>query len=237
MSVNRPMSFRIDPPLAGLRGAYPASQEILQTVGSGKGERSVVARLWISEGIPFAFQECPALYEIARAWLAIGLEVHPKEVSIGGSGRLGYSLVPERWGEPYRLRTSDLDLFAVSEHLFEGLRRDFEHWSEDFESGAVVPGSEREERYWPANQQETPRCIARGFIDSWRVPNRTPYRVFRKTNNRLAGLKAILHETDVGPKPRRRLSLRCYRDWGSFERRLTFNLKSAADWNRNLALG
>ena len=231
--MNGPRPFRIDPPLAGLSGTYPASEDVLQAVGLGPRERSVVARLWVSEGIPFAFQECPALYENVRAWLAIGLEVDPKEVSMGGSGRLGYSLTPRRWGEPYRLLDSDLDLFAVSEQLFEDLRREFDHWSEDFDDGAVVPRSEREERCWTANQQETPGSIAKGFLDSWRVPNRAPYRVFSRTNNRLAGLKAKLHETDVGPKPQGTLSLRCYRDWRSFEQQLTFNLKSAADRNRN----
>ena len=140
--MNGHRAFRIDPPLAGLRDAYPESEEVLETVGSGRGERSVVARLWIAEGIPFAFRDCPALYEKAREWLAIGLEVDPKEVSIRGSGRLGYSLAPRNWGRPYRSRDSDLDLFAVSERLFDGLRRDFERWSQDFENGAVAPRSQ-----------------------------------------------------------------------------------------------
>ena len=225
----------MNPLLAGLTGAYPASEDVLQTVGLGPRERSVVARLWISEGIPFAFRACPALYDEVRTWLAMGLELDPKEISMGGSGRLGYSLASNRWGEAYRPRSSDLDFFAVSERLFEGLRRDFTRWSDDHDSGAVVPRSEQEGRYWQANRQEAPRCIEKGFLDSWRVPNRPSYRVFSRVNNRLASLRAKLRETDPGPKPPGTLTLRCYRDWRSYERQLTLNLKYAVDWNRNRA--
>ena len=233
--MNGHSGFRMNPLLAGLMGAYPASEDVLQAVGLGLLERSVVARLWVSEGIPFAFRDCPALYEEARTWLATGLELDPKEISMGGSGRLGYSLAPERWGAAYRRRSSDLDFFAVSERLFEGLRRDFLRWSDDYDNGAVAPASEREGRYWAANRQEAPRCIERGFLDSWRVPNRPPYRVFSNANNRLAGLRAKLRETDTGPKPHGTLSLRCYRDWRSYERQVTLSLKSAVDRNRNRA--
>ena len=227
--------FQMKPLLEGLKGAYPASEDVLHAAELGRRERSVVARLWVSEGIPFAFRDCPALYEEARNWLAIGLELDPKEISMGGSGRLGYSLAPDRWGECYELRSSDLDFFAVSEQLFEGLRRDFTRWCDDYDSGVVAPVSEDEVRYWPANRRETPNSIERGFLDSWRVPNQRSYRVFSKTNNRLAGLRAKLHATDAGPKPRSKLTLRCYRDWRSYERQATLNLKTAVDRSRNHA--
>ena len=223
------------PPLAALGGAYPASEDVLQAVALGPWERSVVARLWVSEGIPFAFRECPALYEEARTWLAKRLGLDPKEISMGGSGRLGYSLAPARWGEAYRPQSSDLDVFAVSERLFDGLRGDFEHWSDDYDKGAVVPRSKKERRCWPANRQEGSGRIDRGFLDSWMVPNRTAYPIFSKTNDCLAGLRAKLRKTDAGPKPPGRLDLRCYRDWRSCERQLSLSLEAAANRNRNRA--
>ena len=233
--MNGPRGFRMNPLLAGLKGAYPASEDVLHAVGLGPRERSLLARLWVCEGIPFAFRDCPALYEEARTWLAMGLELDPKEISMGGSGRLGYSLASNRWGEAYRLRSSDLDFFAVSERLFEGLRKDFLRWSDDYDNGAGEPVSEREGRYWATNRREAPRSIERGFLDSWRVPNRPSYRFFSKANNRLAGLRVKLRETDAGPKPQGTLTLRCYRDWRSYERQVTLSLKSAVDWNRNRA--
>ena len=70
--------------------------------------------------------------------LAEGIELDPKQVSIAGSGRLGYSLAPKKWGEPYRPHASDLDFFAVSERLFEGLCQDFERWGSDYDLGLVA---------------------------------------------------------------------------------------------------
>ena len=71
---------------------------MLQAVALGSQEQAVVARLWVSEGIPFAFRECPALYEVARAWLAEQLGLDSREISLRGSGRLGYSLSPKKMG-------------------------------------------------------------------------------------------------------------------------------------------
>lgn len=235
MNLNGPTAFRMKSPLAALSGAYPASEDVLQAVALGPRERSVVARLWVSEGIPFAFRECPALYEEARTWLAERLELDAKEVSMGGSGRLGYSLAPARWGNAYNPQSSDLDVFAVSEQLFDGFREDFKHWGDDYDNGAVVPTNEEERKYWPANQREVPGCIDRGFLDSWRVPNRTAYPIFSKTNDCLAGLRAKLRKTAVGPKPQKKLTLRCYRDWLSYERQLSLNLATAASRNRSRA--
>ena len=233
--MNGRNAFRMAPQLAGLRDTYPDSEDVLETVRLGREAQSVVARLWVSEGIPFAFRECPALYEMARAWLAIGLEVNPKEISIRGSGRLGYSLAADRWGEAYERERSDLDLFAVSGELFERLRRDFTRWRDDYDNGTVRPMSEREAECWANNRDGAPKNITNGFLDSWRVPNLAAYRAFCKTNNRLDRLKAKLWDTDGGPKPRKDLSLRCYKDWRSYERQTTLNLKFAANWSGNPA--
>ena len=218
--------FRVDWRLAQLTGPYPPAVEVLAAARVGKRARVVLARLWISEGIPFAFRECPALYEEARRWLAAGLELDAKEISVRGSGRLGYSLAPEHWGNPYRPERSDLDFFAVSESLFERLRGDFECWSADFERGVVKP-SEGDRRNWEANVSETPRSIGRGFIDSWRVPNCEAYGHFLRMNRRLDELSGRLRKTDPAPKPSKGLSLRCYKDWASYERQANVNLEAA----------
>ena len=86
--MNGHSGFRMNPLLAGLMGAYPASEDVLQAVGLGLRERSVVARLRVSEGIPFAFRDCPALYEEARTWLAKGLELNSKESAWEAAGGL-----------------------------------------------------------------------------------------------------------------------------------------------------
>ena len=115
-----------------LTGTYPRAQDLLEAAAVGQREKAILARLWISEGIPFAFRGCPGLYEEVRELLAKRLELDAKQISVAGSGRLGYSLAPTKWGEPYGEVLSDLDLFAVSEGLFERLRQDFERWRDDY---------------------------------------------------------------------------------------------------------
>ena len=227
--VGATRAFAIGPHLAKVTGAYPRPQDVLAAAAVGQREKAILARLWMSEGIPFAFKSCPGLYEAARDWLAKGLELDAKQISMGGSGRLGYSLAPKRWGEPYRAISSDLDLFAVSGRLFERLREDFERWRDDYARGDAQPGTDRERCDWDANRKETADRIRRGFIDSIRVPNRQRYGVFLTMNSCLAELKAKLHKTDIGPKPRKRLTLRCYRDWHSYELQMIVNLRAAVD--------
>ena len=227
--VGATRAFAIGPHLARVTGAYPRPQDVLAAAAVGRREKAILARLWMSEGIPFAFKSFPGLYEEARDWLAKGLELDAKEISMGGSGRLGYSLAPKRWGGPYRPASSDLDLFAVSRRLFDRLREDFGRWHEDYSRGHAQPGTDRERCYWDANRKETPDRIRRGFIDSIRVPNRQRYGVFLTMNSCLEELKEKLHKTAIGPKPRKRLTLRCYRDWDSYELQMIVNLKAAVD--------
>ncbi|MCY4496529.1 MAG: hypothetical protein OXC14_04520 [Rhodospirillaceae bacterium] len=211
-------AFGVGLRLAKLKGSYPPADQVFAAAGVGNRERAVLARLWISEGIPFAFRKCPGLYEEVRNWLAAELELDAKEISVAGSGRLGYSLAPKRWGQRYRPESSDLDFFAVSASLFERLRGDFDRWRADFTQGILRP-KQGEQRNWEANRMETPRSIGRGFIDSWRVPNRLAYGEFLRMNRRLEELSVRLRRTEPAPKPPKAPSLRCYRDWGSYERR------------------
>ena len=194
---------------------------MLAAAAVGQRERVILVRLWISEGIPFAFKRRPCLYEEMRDSLAKELGLHTKQISMGGSGRLGYSLTPKKWGERYRAKSSDLDLFTVSSGLFERLREDFERWRNDYARGDAQPVSERERFFWNANRSETPDSIRRGFIDSIRVPNWQRYVVFSAMNRCLADVWLKLQKTDEAPKPRSRLTLRCYRDWHSCELQMT----------------
>ena len=132
-------SSAIGPQLAKLSGAYPRAQHVLEAAAVGQREKAILARLWISEGIPFAFRKCPGLYEEVRHSLAKGLELDAKQISVVGSGRLGYSLTPKKWGAAYDATSSDLDFFTESERLFNELQDDFERWREDYGDGTAQP--------------------------------------------------------------------------------------------------
>ena len=84
--------FEVRPEVGRLRGTYPCQAKLREAIEAGRQDRAIVARLWVAEGIPYAFRKCPALYEEIRSWLADGLDVDAKEISIAGSGRTGYSL-------------------------------------------------------------------------------------------------------------------------------------------------
>ena len=214
-------------------GAYPLPRDMLEAAEEGRREKAILARLWMSEGIPFAFRDCPGLYEDFRDSLAKRLKLDAKQISVAGSGRLGYSLAPKKWGNRYQSVESDLDLFAVSEELFEGLREDFERWRDDYNHGEAQPRTEQERFYWSENQEGTPHNIRNGFIDSKRVPNWKRYGAFSNMNRCLADLWHKLQKTDGGPKPQKRLSLRCYRDWPSYEGQMVINLRLLAKYKPN----
>ena len=123
--------------------------------------------------------------------------ISPKEISLCGSARLGYSLAPGKGGNEYRPGSLDLDFFAVSQRLFDALRTDFENWREDYDRGVVtLRGGGTPLACESRGNAEKP---VRGFVDSKRVPNRSRYPCFQNVNGCLARLKAQLKETAEAP--------------------------------------
>ena len=182
-----------------------------------------VARLWLSEGIPFAFRASPALYEEIRTWLASRLGVDPKEITIVGSARLGQSLDPRTLGAPFSA-ASDLDLTTVSQSLFDRLVADFNAWAADYETGVVHPGNSRERRFWDDNLKRGQDLIGRGFMDSKLVPLRERYGCARLIGQTMYLLLGKLHATSGAP-PVSKADIRAYRDWGAYARQMAVSLR------------
>ena len=219
--------FRIPEPLRNLTYPYPDPSLVLDAAGQGgESARIALAQLWLSEGLPYAFRECPAVYESVRSWLSAMLSVHAKEIGIVGSARLGASLVPNKLGRKFS-DTSDLDLFIISKDLFEKLREEFCQWSRAFESGEVVAGNPTEARYWRDNNKRVPKNIRAGFLDSKFIPNHESYPVTKSIAESMFLLPGKLKCTRDEPNPKR-ASVRCYRSWDSFVRQKSLNLRSMA---------
>ena len=143
--------FEFSSTLAAMTDRYPAAEHILRVLCEGWNvDRFAIARQWLSEGIPFAFQKCPAVYESLRSWLSEKLDVEAKEISLTGSARLGTSLKNENFGKPFGPE-SDLDLFIVSAKLFQSMCDDFLRWSSDFQNGNILPNNKREKKCWKDN--------------------------------------------------------------------------------------
>lgn len=216
--------FEFSPSLAKITDRYPCAKQVRKVACEGEdSDRVAIARQWISEGIPFAFQKCPAVYESLRAWLSEELDVEAKKISLTGSARLGSSLSPKKLGEPFGPK-SDLDLFVVSKKLFQLMCDDFCRWSSDYQNGRISPENNKEKGYWKNNNHRGPGLIKRGFMDSWMVPTRGGYETFKKINQVMDCLIEKLKNTKHAPCPPK-ASLRCYKSWESYECQILINLK------------
>lgn len=215
--------FKVPSEIANITGSYPNASEIIDAAKKGGDQsRMAIARLWLSEGIPYAFREQPALYESVRGWLSTRLDIDAKDVHLIGSARIGQSLAPNKIGKEFG-QHSDLDIFVISSSLFQRIKNDFNSWSYDFESGKITPSNTREEFFWRENIQRGPKNISRGFIDSKIIPNHNEFRTTQVIANSMWLLKEKLDITNGAPSVKE-ASIRCYCDWGSFVRQVTLSL-------------
>lgn len=205
---------------------FPNSDELSKALsGATRHGREVVARLWLSEGAPSAFHDCPVIYEDLRGWLSARLGIHAKEITLVGSARIGYSMAPDSFGKPFG-KHSDLDLAIVSSRLFESLVSDFQLFSEDYTAGVVNPKSNYERHMWQSNLEFGRRNIRKGFFDARKIPNFDRYPVTQQINQAMWKLIKKLEATAAAPRVHH-ASARVYRDWSAFVNRLAVNLSAA----------
>jgi len=216
--------FTSDPHLSS---HFPSPEELETTLaGAPRASREVVARLWLTEGLPSAFLASPAVYEDLRGWLASRLNVHPKEITLVGSARIGYSLAPPpEFGRPFSVK-SDLDLSIVSADLFHRVTSAFADFSADYRSGAVTPRSPQERHLWDENLIFGARNIPQGFFDPNKIPNFDRYPVAQQVSQSMWLLVKKLEVTPDAPQVNR-ASTRVYSDWQSFIGKVSFNLMAA----------
>jgi len=166
------------------------------------------------------------VFEIMRAWLASRVGVNPKNVTIVGSGRIGYSLAPPPdYGRPFGAQ-SDLDIAIISEAHFAELAATFNEWRADFAADTVRPRNPLERVYWEDNVRLLPGNIARGFLDARKLPYFVRYPAAQRLGEITFELKSKLSATVLGPGARN-LSIRVFRDWDAFVRQRVLSLKQS----------
>lgn len=219
--------FEIPESIAELKEVYPGTEAIMAAVAkSGKVEVHAIARLWLSEGIPFAFREKPGLYEVVRNWIANRLSIHPKQLTLIGSGRQGSSLAPPpKTGKRFD-RESDLDWSAVSQELFDRCKENFESWTRDYRNGVVKPRNQTEKYYWDDNSTLCPKAITRGFIDPFKIPTWDRYPLSQLVGNTMWCVAKKCQSTDEAPRFKKS-TIRVYRNWSAFIKQLAINLEFA----------
>ena len=217
--------FLIPDSIRDLKAPYPSASSVLQVAAGGWVARAHLVQLWITEGIPYAFKDCPGVYASMRVWLARRLSVHPKQISMTGSGRFGESWVPNKLGTPFGPQ-SDLDLFLVSSDFFARIEKDFLRWSSEYSRGEVTPRTRREASYWDDHQRRGPGIIRRGFLDARMVPTWHRYETGQHVEDTIWRLKCKLAATPSAPVVKD-ASVRVYRNVKSLVDQETMNLYRA----------
>ena len=221
------VSVALDP----LTEAYPPANLLLEAAKTGDRDvRYAMSRLWLSEGVPFAFKSRPGVYEALRIWLARRLDVEAKEITIIGSGRQGFSLSPDQnVGRPFGSH-SDLDFTVISSNLFPRLVDAFRRWEQDYTQGVVSPRHEKEKELWEENKKKCPPAAELGFIDPYKIPTWKSYPEAQMVEQALWEAHEKLKLT-LGAPNVRKVSLRVYRNWDAFVRQMAINLEAVCKYS------
>ena len=220
----------LTPASANFRELYPSALSLKETyVNAHANERLGIIRLWMTEGIPFAFKEQPLLYEEIRSFLAARINVYSKDITVVGSARIGFSMSKKEWGRSFN-NGSDLDLTIVSNDLYKALVMDFQRWVKDIELRKIQPKNVSEMASWLDNIKYLDGKIATGFIQVRFIPYHRNYITVKKCYDSIWLLKKRLRLTDSAPQVSD-ASIRVYSSWKACINQLHINLKSAlAPW-------
>lgn len=212
--------------LSDITGFYPDISKVKALFEDATYRSNLMfVRLWLAEGIPFAFSECPSLYQFSREWLSERLNIDPNEISLVGSSRLGYSFNPSKLGEKFDEK-SDLDYVIVSSSLFQKCSDASYRFVSDFEASKIAPSKPGESRWWPQDVAYIKRNTPKGFINHGKVPNWNSYEETRYVEDQFSRLSNVLRKESKCPKFSK-ASFRIYKDHNSFAKRAALNLETA----------
>ena len=95
---------------------YPSPQEFEELLNTRDLDWIIDTHLF--DGVPFCFEDNLRTYNQMLRAIAKGLGIPKDDICIVGSGRIGFSLSPLKYGEKFN-RRSDLDIVVVSPELFD----------------------------------------------------------------------------------------------------------------------
>ena len=158
---------------------------------------SDVIRKHITTGVPHTI-DAGSYFEV-RSQVASQFDLHPNDVIVVGSSRLGFSLKPKKRFLP--IEPADVDLAIVSEPLFN------QYWD-------LIFDQVHRNRQW-ATSENRHRQFVRSLFSGWISPSKLPpipsFTISREwveffdflSRSRICGI--------------RRISARLYRDWDRLE--------------------
>lgn len=95
---------------------YPSEEEFKRALRSRPFDW-IIDR-YLLRGLPFYSAREPALHDEMLRAVSTGLRVTRPDIGVVGSARVGFSLAPYKFGEPFS-ESSDLDVIVVSSRLFD----------------------------------------------------------------------------------------------------------------------
>jgi len=220
------LPFTISTGCLSMLETYPGAEQMKGTfLQASDSEREGILRLWMTEGIPFAFRSNPLAYEKIREFIGNGVNVHPKDVTLVGSARIGYSLKNKVWGKTFSER-SDLDFTIISNTLFTKLVADFQQWVGDIKERRLRPHTPNQLKRWLDSIVTVDNNIPKGYIYTKNLFSNQKYRAVSNIYQTLGILQQRLAITPNSQKVSD-LSVRVYADWKSCITQLQINFKSA----------
>jgi len=184
--------------------------------------------LWLAEGAAECFSHAPIMFQLLRGFVGRRLGVSSRDVGLTGSGKIGFSLSPDKSFADFDKHGSDLDIFVVSSELFDRLTADFnEGLRIAFENQADY--NERELEFLNSNREQVPRNIYRGFIDANKIPYHPKLFLSRSARRCFLASKKVRDYLLEEPHQwkLKRSHIRAYRDWPAAVRQQAISVRSA----------
>jgi hypothetical protein len=209
---------------SSIQGPYPPADVFDTEEEISYSALKRFAGIILTEGVPQAYNEFPLAFEFARSKAAEILGIHPKQISLIGSARIGYSLNPNQLGKAFDAAMSDIDLFAISDALFALLAAEHTRFIKLWTAGDIQPRHEIQRGFWESSKTQDPINIRRGFLDSNHIPTFEDFPVARKFGEAAFKFHANL-ENFSGNKIGKKASIRIYQDWESAIRQVANSLQ------------
>uniref|UniRef100_UPI004049265C hypothetical protein n=1 Tax=Flavobacterium sp. TaxID=239 RepID=UPI004049265C len=182
-------------------------------------QKSFISHFIINNN-PYIFKNIPLLFQQVIQYIAAELEIENSGIKLVGSAKTGFSISPKpEYGKPFS-DTSDLDFTIFNEHLFTKLKEEFNLWADKYENNEIL-AKEIEKKYWDDNLITVRKNLNRGFIDTYKIPNRDFFPLTKKINNLLYLIPFKLNE--IHGIKNKKASLRVYKNECTFINQLKIN--------------
>lgn len=183
-------------------------------------QKSLISHI-IIHNTPFAFKDIPLLYEQVIQYLSDLLNIESETIKLIGSAKTGFSVSPPpKYGKLFSEK-SDLDFAIINEVIFNKLCNEYIHWKDAYNHMTILPKTDYEKKCWDNNMVLLKKNIERGFIDTYKIPNREICPTTKSINNAMYLIPLKLNEYyNIKVS---KASVRVYKNYDLFWRQLKLN--------------